>query len=246
MEDGLSSIRPEEGDPTNRRDALKLGFAVATAPLLRRVLWDSAADAMEFTRVAGATSVGRGTFDHLQAVVSELDRSYARGLPAEQFMVARAYRARVQDLIEGRHTLKEGAQLYVYAAWLDELLAWLAHELGDPVAAEAYALDCFAYAEQVGHHELCVWATDVMASIVMYSHRPAQAVMVARRGIGKAAVSHPLAVRLRAKAARAHARLGQHEECEDLLTEATDLLDKLPARSPALGTSDTAILAEHA
>ena len=41
-------------------------------------------------------------------------------------MVACAYRSRVDELIRGRRTLKELQELYVYAAWLSELLAWLA------------------------------------------------------------------------------------------------------------------------
>jgi transcriptional regulator with XRE-family HTH domain len=222
----------EEDDLTKRRDALRLGLAVATVPgLLSRVLQESAGEVAEFTRAARA-GVARGTFDHLHAVVSEFDRSYSGGLPAEQFVVARAYRAWVQQLIEGRHTLEEGRELYVYAAWLDELLASLANELGDPLAAEAYAVDCLAHADQVGHDELCAWAADVMTSIATYAHRPAQAVAAARRGIARAPTSHPIAVRLRAKAARAHAQLGQREECEDLIAEANGLYEQLPAQSP--------------
>jgi tetratricopeptide (TPR) repeat protein/transcriptional regulator with XRE-family HTH domain len=244
---GDARSRQEGDDPTKRRDALKLGLVVAMAPgLLRRVLQESAEEAMEFTRAVGATSVGRGTFDHLQAVLHELDRSYSRELPVEQFLVARTYRARVQEMIVGRHTFQEGRQLYVYAAWLDEFLAWLAHDLGNPLAAEAYAIDGFEHADQVGHDELCAWVTDAMASIAMYSHRPARAVAAARKGIEKAPVSHPLAVRLRAQAARAHARLGQREECEQLFTEARELFDHLPARSPRRGTVETATLAEYA
>jgi transcriptional regulator with XRE-family HTH domain len=246
-EDAPSGARREEGDPTNRRDALRLGFAVAAAPeVLRRVLQECAEEAMERTRDVGATSVGRGTFDHLEAVVSDLERSYSRQLPAEQFAVARTYRRHVQELIRGRHTLTEGRELYVYAAWLDETLAWLAHDLGDPLAAQAYAIDCFEYADQAGHDELCAWATDAMASIAMYANHPAQAATAARRGIRKAPVSHPLAVRLRAQAARAHARLGQREECEDLLAEARELYDKLPAKLPRRCTVDTGVLAEYA
>src|SRR4029077_9383697 len=137
---------------------------------------------------------------------------------AEQFAVARAYRTRVHELIEGRHTFREGRQLYVYAAWLDEILAWLSNDLGAPLTAEAYAVDCFEHADQAGHDELCAWATDQMASIAMYANRPQRAATAARRGIGKAPTSHPLAVRLRGQAARAHARMGQRDECEDLLT----------------------------
>jgi len=97
----------------------------------------------------------RGTLEHLELVVSDLNRAYSKNPPAEQFVVARVYRSRVDELIRGRHTLKELQALYVYAAWLSELLAWLAYDLGNFRTAQAYALDCYTYADQAGHGELC-------------------------------------------------------------------------------------------
>jgi tetratricopeptide (TPR) repeat protein len=201
---------------------------------------------MEFTRVAGESDLGAGVFDHLEAVVSDLDRSYSAGSPADQFTVARLYRRRVQELIRGRHTLKEACQLYVYAAWLDEMLAWLAHDLGSTLAAEAYAIDSFEHAEQAGHRELCGWATDAMASIAMYNDQPERALNAATKGMRAAPASHPVAVRLRAQAARAHARLGQREECERFLAEARDLYDRLPSQPTMRSAMDTRVLADFA
>lgn len=86
---------------------------------------------MEFTRLTALSAVGQGTLDHLEVVVSDLNRAYSKDPPAEQFIAARSYRSRVDELIRGRHTLKELRELYVYAAWLSELLAWLAYDLGN-------------------------------------------------------------------------------------------------------------------
>lgn len=237
-----------EGDATKRRDALKLGLlSTAAAPeLIARVLDGAAAEALELTRRSGVTGVGRGTFDQLEAVVTTLDRSYCEVLPAEQFIVARAYRAYVQELIEGRHTLKETQQLYIYAGWLSEMLAWLAHDLGNQLAAEAYAIDCYEHADQAGHDELCAWASDAMASIAMYAHRPERAVQAAHKGIEKAPASHPLAIRLRAQAARAYAKLGRRHECEKYFADANKLYDRLPANPPTRFTIETDTLAQYA
>ncbi len=73
----------------------------------------------------------------------------------------------------------------------------------------------------------------------MYAGQPARAVATARRGIAAAPAGHPLAVRLRAQAARAHARLGQRDQCEQLLREAADLYDRLAARAPMRFATDT-------
>ena len=235
----------EEADPTRRRDALKLGLAASIAPQpLERVLREAAAEAMEFTQFTGSSGVGAGTLDHLEAVATELGRAYAARPPAELFAIARAYRTRVHELIQGRHTLAEGRELYVYAAWLDEELAWLAHDLGDLLTAWAFAIDCFEHAGQAGHNELCAWAATSMTEIALDQNRPDRALSAAAKGIERCPVSHPLAVRLRAHAAWAHARLGKRGECADLLSEAERLWERLPATAPA--TLDPGTLADYA
>ncbi len=234
-------------DTAKRRTALNLGLVAAISPeTLTSVLRDSAGEALEFTRGTAVSAVGAGTLDHLEAVVTDLNRSYWAKPPGELFAVARAYRRRVDQLIHGRHTLKEERELYFYAAWLSELLAMLAHGFGFPLAAEAYAIDCYEHADQAGHGVLCAWAAETMATIAIYATRPGKAVMAAKKGISRIPNHHPLAVVLRAQAARACAREGQRAECVELLTEAQELHDRLPARSPGRLPVDSGILASQA
>jgi len=201
---------------------------------------------MEFTRSTAVSAVGTGTLDHLEAVLTDIDRSHCVKQPGELFAVARLYRQRVDQLIQGRHTLKEERELYVYAAWLSELLAWHAHELGFPLPAEAYAIDCYEHADQAGHGVLCAWATDAMATIALYADRPGNAVPAAKKGIGQIPNHHPLAVALRTQAARAYARQGQHTACAELLAEAQELHDRLPVRPTRRFSVDNGMLASHA
>jgi tetratricopeptide (TPR) repeat protein/DNA-binding transcriptional regulator YiaG len=232
------------GEDVNRREFLRA--AVVAPEVLRRVLRGAGGEAMEFTRMAGTSGVGAGTFDHLEAVLTELRCSFYEQPPAEQFAVARAYRTRVQELIQGRHTFREGQQLYVYAALFDEMLTWLANNLGDGLTADAYAIDCFEHADQAGHNELCAWAADQMASIAIYANRPERAARAARKGIERAPAAHPVGVRLHAQAARAHARLGERDEYERSFTQAQDLYDRLPSRTPVRFGEDTRVQADHA
>jgi hypothetical protein len=151
--------------------------------------------------------------------------------PGSLFPVARAYRAQVQRLIGGPCTLAQRRDLYVYAAWFSEVLAWTSQDLGAPLAAHAWAVDCFEHARQAGHGELCGWAADAMASIALYSRQPARAVEAALAGLAWVPAGHPLGVRLRAQAARGHAKLGQRGACETLLAETEREYARLPARS---------------
>jgi len=245
---GLRSVQGSgKEDATKRRTALNLGLVTVISPeTLTSVLRDSAGEAMEFTRGTAQSSVGTGTLDHLEAVVTDLNQSHWTKSPGELFAVARAYRRYVDELIQGHHTLKEEQELYVYAAWLSELLAWHAHNLGFPLTAEAYAIDCYEHADQAGHEELCAWATLAMSSIALYAAQPDKAITAATKGSGKIPDHHPLALRLRTQAARAHARQGQRDECVELLTEAQELHDRLPARPPSRFSVDTGIAASHA
>ncbi|MGH3885131.1 MAG: hypothetical protein ACRDSZ_00950 [Pseudonocardiaceae bacterium] len=232
---------------TKRRTALNLGLVAALSPgTLTSVLRDSAGEAMEFTRGTAVSAVGAGTLDHLEAVLTDLDRSHCVQQPGELFAVARVYRHRVDQLIQGRHTLKEERELYVYAAWLSELLAPQAQDLGFPLAAEAYALDCYEHADQAGHGVLCARATETMASIAFYTAQPGKAVLAAQKGIAKIPDQHPLAVALRTQAARAYARQGQRAECAELLAEAQELHERLPARPPGRFLVDNGIYASYA
>ncbi|MGH4019792.1 MAG: hypothetical protein ACRDT0_11260 [Pseudonocardiaceae bacterium] len=211
------------------------------------MLCDAAAEAMGFTRLAGVSSVGHGTLEHLEQVLSDLNRGYSQEDPlAELFVVARAYRSRVDELIKGHHTLTELRELYVYAGCLSELLAWLSHDLGNPRTAQAYAIDCYEHAEQARHNELCGWAADVMTTIATYAERPDRAVQTAMKGIAQAPTDHPLSIQLRVKVARAYARLGDRETFDTLFTEARRLHDQLPAQTPCRFTTGTGTLASYA
>jgi transcriptional regulator with XRE-family HTH domain len=226
-------LAPKE-DAMRRRTALGLGLMAALSPQsLTDVLRDSAAEALEFTRERATSSVGAGTLDHLAAVVAELDRAYQWKPATELFPIARAYRQRVAQLIEGRHTLKEARELYVNAAWLSELLAGLAHDLASPMAEEAYAIDCYRHADQAGHDELCGWAAEAVSEAALYTGRPGKAIDAAMKGLDKVSDRHPVAARLRAKAARAHARQGNRESCVELLADAREVCDRLPDQTPS-------------
>ena len=82
-------------------------MAAVSPETLTSVLRDSAGEAMEFTRATAVSAVGAGTLDHLEAVLTDLDRSAYVQPPRKLFAVARAYRQHVDQLIQGRHTLKD-------------------------------------------------------------------------------------------------------------------------------------------
>jgi transcriptional regulator with XRE-family HTH domain len=233
----------------SHQELLELTVVPAVAVEHPRPAWEDVGvepHTLEFPRLTEVSLLAPDTFDRLEAVLTELDRAYSKECPAELFVLARSFRVRVDQLIQGRHTLKDVRELYVYAGWLSEILAWLSHDLGSPSTAEAYAVDCYRHADQAGHDELCAWAMDALASIALYDKRPRCALTAARKGMARASLPHPLAVRLRAQAARAHARMGQRAQCDELIMEATELYERLPPRGPRRFVVDTGPLATYA
>ncbi|WP_255308219.1 hypothetical protein [Streptomyces marincola] len=129
-----------EVEETKRRDAVKLaGLAMASPAAAAQVLQRAAAEAMEFTRQAEATSLGSGTLDHLDLAVTEFNHAYSLKPPAAVFDAVMDYRRKVDALLKGRFTHRQERELLAFAGWMSELLAWLAHGLGDARTGLAFA-----------------------------------------------------------------------------------------------------------
>ncbi|HET8682721.1 MAG TPA: helix-turn-helix domain-containing protein [Micromonosporaceae bacterium] len=233
-------LAPKE-EPMHRRTALGIGLVAAISPAtITEALRESAAEALEFTRGSSASAVGAGTLDHFAAVVRNLDRAYHSTPPHELFAIARAYRQRVAQLIDGPRTLHEARELFVYAARLSYLLSDLSGDLNSWLTAKAWAIDSQHHAHQAEHQELCAWAADAHCTASGYVDGPADTVKVALNGLRQISDDHPLAVRLRAQAADGHARQGNRPACAELLAQARTLCDRLPDQAPSSVSPQTA------
>ena len=235
------------GDVTDRRQALKLlgtstlGLGAAQADFDQ--FTQSALEAMEFTRRAEASQLGPRTLEHLDSVVSDLAGAHTYTPPGELFPKVRWYRHRVEDLIVGRHTLREGRQLYRHAGSLSIILAWLSINLGDLVTAEAHCLDAWEHGWQAEDHEICAWAMDAKNTIATYSNQPAVARDAAERGLKLAPRGSAAAAGVSVKLARAYAKLGQADQFQELLKEAQVRFNQLGHSSSGLFSANSGMLA---
>lgn len=244
---GAGSRAFTEVEETKRRDAVKLaGLALASPAAAAQILQRAAAEAMEFTRQVEATSLGSGTLDHLDLAVTEFNHAYSLKPPKAVFDSVLDYRRKVDALLKGRHTHQQERELFAFAGWMSELLAWLAHDLGDARTGLAFATDAFVHGQQAGHGQLCAWAMDASASINLYEQRPDKARASALKGLAEAPSGHPLAVRLQAQAARASAADGDVEGFTAAFHAAEDAYRLLPPRSPRRFGMDVMPLADYA
>jgi transcriptional regulator with XRE-family HTH domain len=241
----LLGLAPRDSG-VRRRTALGIGLVAAISPAtLTAVLRESAAEAVEFTRSRSSSAVGSGVLDHLTTVIAGLDRAYPWQPATELFPLARAYRRYVERLLAGRHTLGEARELYVHGAYLSHILSDLAHDLGSTVAARAYANDANQLADQAGPDELCAWATDSLAVVLLHADQPRDAERALQHGLRRAPRRHPLAARLYARLALCRARRGNQAGTTDALTRARRRCDRLPAQMPSRLATDSADHTAH-
>jgi transcriptional regulator with XRE-family HTH domain/tetratricopeptide (TPR) repeat protein len=240
---------PPVGDITDRRQALKLlgtstlGIGAAHADLDPFI--QSAVEAMEFTRRAEASQLGPRTLEHLDFGVSGMAAAYDRTPSGELFPKARWYRRQVEGLIAGQHTLREGRELYRHAGWLSIILAWLSHDLGDPVTAEAYCLDAWEHGWQAEDYEICAWAMDAKNTICTYRNQPAAARDAAERGLKYAPRGSAAAAGVSVKLARAYAKLGLVDQFQEVLKDAQARFGQLGHPSSGLFSANSGVLASY-
>ncbi|MGP4004448.1 XRE family transcriptional regulator [Streptomyces sp. 8N706] len=138
----------------------------------------------------------------------------------------------------GRRTLVQDRELVRTGGMLSVVLAWLAHDLGDTDAAQAFATDARHHDLAAESGILCAWADDVAATVHLYGDRPKHAAECAARGLAAAPPGTAAHVRLAAQSARAHARAGHSDQFADNRRLAEQLAGALPLHASGLFSAD--------
>jgi tetratricopeptide (TPR) repeat protein len=115
-------------------------------------------------------------------------------------------------------------QLYVAATQLSGLLAVIAHELGRPTTARAYAVEAFRLAEETRDPTARAWVRANQSLIEYYDGDYHQAGELARDGL-RLDPGGPQSIRLLVNGVgRAQARLGHETEARRAIDQAQELL----------------------
>jgi transcriptional regulator with XRE-family HTH domain len=183
---------------------------------------------IEMARQAGASDLGGGTLELLDAAVDRMCRSYPAEDPSELSERAAAHLRYVTRLLGGRMTLAQHRELLVIAGWLAALLACGCYDAGDPHAAETARLMACQFGAQAGHAELVAWSFEIAAYFALVEGRYRDTVALSEAGIERAGTATSAAVQLALQAARGYARMGDRQ-AREALSAGHAVLARLPA-----------------
>ncbi|MEU7906462.1 helix-turn-helix transcriptional regulator [Actinoplanes sp. NPDC049118] len=185
-------------------------------------------DAIELAQRAAATDVSDSTLDRLERVADAMAMSYATTSPAELLLRARRHLRYVDQLLDGRSTLRQHRRLLVAGGWLVLLRATLHVDLRQSAAAAAHLDTAAALAEQAEHPELAAWCLETQAWDALTRGAYGQAVDLSRRAQAIAPAQGSAIVQATAQEGRAWARIGDRAATGDSLTRVERMAEHRP------------------
>jgi hypothetical protein len=174
----------------------------------------AAASAAASRRVA-ASNVDPMTLEELDQDVERFAHEFPSTPHADLFPEVWTDWLRVEQLLDGRHSLKDRAHLTLLAGQLTYFLGRLSFNLGDYAAARKQAVLAWQYAHDVRQAVLCASVRGLQCSIASFANQPERAVTFAEAA--RPYLTPYTASRMAAYEARAHAILGDQRSAEAAL-----------------------------
>jgi transcriptional regulator with XRE-family HTH domain len=186
----------------------------------------------EADRVFGSDA-GLGIVDQVTVATEELCCDYSWRDAREVRDECRAQFRRIEQLLEGRTTLREHRQLIVSAGWLALLLGCLENDLGREWEAEQARRAAWRLGVEAAHGEIIAWSFEMSAWYAFCRDRQNSVGQHVEAGL-RAAPSSSVAIQLNVHQAKALARKA------DLagMRQALGLVEQLVARHEHLGRVD--------
>jgi transcriptional regulator with XRE-family HTH domain len=160
------------------------------------------------TRRAGSSNVSDTVLTQLERMTVSVVDEYE--LTGPNLLIPRLVeqRAWVEELFDGRQTLRQRARLFAVAARLSNLLGSLAIDRGDLTTAHAYCDDAFQLADMADNNEIRAWVRATQALAEYYAGDYPKCLGLAEAGLRFARGGSQEARLLAQGQARAAARLG--------------------------------------
>jgi transcriptional regulator with XRE-family HTH domain len=188
-------------------------------------------EAMELAQRAAASDASDSTLDRLERATDGMAMSYATTPPADLLPRVRGHLRYVEQLLDGRSTLRQHRRLLVAGGWLVLLRATLHVDLRQRAAAEAHLNTAAVLAEQAEHSEIAAWCLETQAWDALTAGHYRRAIDLSRQAQAVAPADGSAIVQATAQEGRAWARLGDQAATRDALHRVERMAEHRPEPS---------------
>ncbi|WP_253798492.1 helix-turn-helix domain-containing protein [Nocardia amikacinitolerans] len=208
------------GDPTNRREALRVlsGSGLVAGAALQDLILGAARESAQLTNALDRPTVDPTTLSEAAEDLHRLAGAYALDPDLHRIFVhLTVLRDQLGSIIHRAGKLTDLQELYVLFAATCTLLASVSHDLAEPQAAMIQTRTAARFAELAGHRSLAAWVSCTRAMIAAWWGSPEQVLTEVHKSGGATGIS---GIRLAGLAARAHAQLGNRPAAIDAMRAA--------------------------
>jgi hypothetical protein len=178
-----------------------------------------AEESLDFGEWAGMSEIADTAIEQYASQARRLAKIFEYAVSFPLLLETRRLRDRVTARLRGHHRLDQASDLYLVAAQVCGLLAWMTGDLGNYRAADTHAWTAWMCAEQAGHDGARAWVRATQAKLAYWDGRYSESAQLAGDGLGSAC-NDSAPVFLALFWARALARSGHRSEATQALTRA--------------------------
>lgn len=227
------------GEPSGYRGARKghnatepaRAWAEITTPLGHLVAL-MAEESLDFGEWADTSNIGDATLEHYATQVRQLASDYQHAQPYPLLLETKRLRDRVFAKLQGHQRPSQTRDLYLTAAQVCGILAWISGDLGYQRAAQTHVWTAWVCAEHANHDGARTWVRVTQSKLAYWDARYVESAQLAEDGLRYHCPDSGHAM-LALLQARALARLGRDGEAAEALARAATALEQ--ARPDEIG-----------
>jgi hypothetical protein len=177
-------------------------------------------ESQEFGEWVGMSEIADTTIEQYASQAGHLARDFEFAVsPLSLLLETRRLRDRIVARLRGHSRLDQARDLYLLAAQVCGLLAWMTGDLGNYRAADTHAWTAWMCAEQAGHNGARAWVRATQAKLAYWDGRYTESAQLAQNGLTYGSADSAK-VFLSLFLARSLARTGQKEDARLALSQA--------------------------
>lgn len=192
-------------------------------PPLAHLMAVLAEESLDFGEWADTSNIGDATLENYAAQVRRLASDYQQAPPYPFLLETRRLRDRVFVKLQGHQRPAQTRDLYLTAAHVCGMLAWISGDLGYQRAAQTHVWTAWVCAEQANHDSTRAWVRVTQSKLAYWDDRYLESAQLAEDGLRYPSADSGRAM-LALLQARALARLGREGDASQALATAATAL----------------------